>query len=325
MDTLLVLFPISGVITWIFLPPLVAFFVSIVCSLGGLSGAFILLPFQMSVLGFTSPAVSATNFVYNIVATPSGVYRFFKEGRMAWPLAWVIITGILPGIFIGYYVRILYLPDPRIFKLFVGLVLLSIGCWLLYQVTGRSQALKSMRGESNGGFAKEARQVSNRMHVPASSGLPSAAVVKTITFSLKTVEYEFWGERFQFSVPAMFLLALVVGVIGGSYGIGGGVIIAPFCVTVFRLPIYTVAGPALLSTFVTSVVAVFFYSVLPASGGASTAPDWSLGFLFGIGGFAGMYLGARIQKFVPQNFIKLMLGIIISALALAYIVQYFHT
>ncbi|HSB32861.1 MAG TPA: sulfite exporter TauE/SafE family protein, partial [Nitrospirota bacterium] len=126
------LFPVSGVKTWVFLPPLVAFVVSSLTSMAGVSGAFILLPFQMSVLGFTSPAVSSTNFVYNIVAIPSGVYRYFKEGRMAWPLTWVVIIGTLPGVFIGYYLRILYLPDPRAFKLFVGMVLLYIGGRLLY-------------------------------------------------------------------------------------------------------------------------------------------------------------------------------------------------
>jgi len=33
----------------------------------------------------------------------------------------------------------------------------------------------------------------------------------------------------------------------------------------------------------------------------SVAPDWFLGIMFGLGGMAGMYLGARFQKFVPAN------------------------
>jgi len=33
--------------------------------MAGISGAFLLLPFQMSVLGFSTPSVSATNFLYN--------------------------------------------------------------------------------------------------------------------------------------------------------------------------------------------------------------------------------------------------------------------
>jgi uncharacterized membrane protein YfcA len=323
MSMFSVSFPVSGVTTEVFFPPLVAFMVSAITSLAGLSGAFILLPFQMSVLGFTSPAVSATNFVYNIIAAPSGAYGYFKEGRMAWPLTWVIIAGTLPGIFIGYFVRILYLPDPHVFKLFVGLVLLSIGSWLLYQITGRAEAGKAAQLEANHTFAERAGLIREQIQARTAAGLPSEAAVKTITFGLKVIEYEFWRERFRFSVPAMFSLALTVGAIGGAYGIGGGVIIAPFCVAVFRLPIYTVAGASLLATFFTSIAGVFFYSMLPATGGVSTSPDWALGCLFGVGGIAGMYTGARLQKFIPQNFIKLMLGIIITALAIGYIVQFF--
>jgi uncharacterized membrane protein YfcA len=105
MENLYWLFPVSGVKTYIFIPPLVAFVVSFFTSMGGVSGAFLLLPFQVSFLNFTSPSVSATNFVYNIVAIPSGVYRYLKEGRMAWPLTWVVIVGTLPGVFIGYYIH----------------------------------------------------------------------------------------------------------------------------------------------------------------------------------------------------------------------------
>ena len=324
MDFLYAFFPVSGVKTWIFLPPLVALVVSAFTSLAGVSGAFILLPFQMSVLGFTSPAVSSTNFVYNIIAIPSGVYQYFKEGRMAWPLTWVVIAGTLPGVFIGYYIRTsAALSDPRAFKLFVGTVLLYIGSRLLYEITGKARAGKAKLGELDRKFAEQARLIREQQRSRSGAGLPPEAVVKTVTFNLKTIEYEFWGERFRFSVPAMFLLAFVVGVIGGTYGIGGGAIIAPFCVAVFHLPVYTVAGAALLGTFLTSIAGVLFYSVLPAAGGISTSPDWALGFLFGAGGFAGMYIGARLQKFVPQNLIKLLLGVMITALALRYITQYF--
>jgi uncharacterized protein len=323
MENLYWLFPVSGVKTYIFIPPLVAFVVSFFTSMGGVSGAFLLLPFQVSFLNFTSPSVSATNFVYNIVAIPSGVYRYLKEGRMAWPLTWVVIVGTLPGVFIGYYIRILYLPNPKAFKLFVGCVLLYLGLRLLYEMTSRSQKGKKQMKALEDKFNRHAKELKGNHQTHLTAGLPAGAVVKTVRFSLSRVEYEFWGERFSFSTPAMFLLALVVGVIGGTYGIGGGAIIAPFCVAVFHLPVYTVAGAALLGTFLTSIAGVFFYSIIPAKAGLATSPDWLLGFLFGAGGFIGMYLGARAQKFVPQKFIKLMLGIVITILALRYIGQYF--
>ena len=147
--------------------------------------------------------------------------------------------------------------------------------------------------------------------------------MKTLSFSLKKVEYEFWGETFSYNTVSMFMLAFIVGIIGGTYGIGGGAIIAPFCVAVFHLPVYTIAGAALMGTLLTSIAGIVFYSVMPAKSGLATSPDLLLGFLFGLGGFGGMYLGARFQKFIPQKFIKIMLGSLILYVAITYIAQFF--
>jgi len=323
MDFLYMHFPVSGVTTWGFLPPLVALVVSFFTSMGGVSGAFLLLPFQVSFLHYTSPSVSGTNFIFNIVAIPSGIYRYLKEGRLAWPLAWIISLGTLPGVFIGYYVRIYYLPDPRAFKLFVGCVLMYIGIRLLYEMTERSQRGKKEMKALDEKFDEYVRQVRQTRAEKISSGLPPGAVVKTVSVSVSRVVYEFWGQRFSFSTIGMFALSLAVGVIGGAYGIGGGAIIAPFCVTVFHLPVYTVAGAALVGTFLTSILGVVFYACVPLKAGISASPDFLLGFLFGMGGLLGVYLGARCQKFVPQKYIKLILGVLIVYLALKYIVQYF--
>ena len=108
-------FPVAGIEISPWIPPLVAFAISLLTSMVGVSGAFLLLPFQMSVLNFTSPAVSATNLVFNLVAIPSGVYRYIRDGRMNWPLLWAIAAGTLPGVAIGYYVRAWWLPDPAAF------------------------------------------------------------------------------------------------------------------------------------------------------------------------------------------------------------------
>lgn len=322
MDFLVFKFPVSQVETSIFIPPLVSFCVSVFTSMAGISGAFLLLPFQVSFLNFTTPSVSATNFVYNIVAIPSGVYRYVREGRMVWPLTLMVFIGTIPGVFIGYYLRVLYMPNPRDFKLFVGCVLLYIGLRLLYEMTPRSQRrqkeMKALEDKFNQQMEKPKEQRSGKI----SAGIPADAVVKTISVSLRKVEYEFWGQRFSFNTIGMFLLTFTVGIVGGTYGIGGGAIIAPFCVAVFHLPIYTVAGAALMGTFITSIAGVFFYSMIPVVTGLPTGPDWHLGALFGFGGFFGMYAGARLQKYVPQKFIKLMLGILITFVAIGYVWQY---
>lgn len=314
MGWLSVFFPVSGVHTWVWLPPLVAFVISFFSSMVGISGAFLLLPFQMSVLNFTAPSVSSTNLVFNLVAIPSGVWRYIKEGRMAWPLTWIVAAGTLPGIFIGYHVRVHYLPDPVQFKLFAGCVLLYIGYRLLADFFPWKARSSSTLDEK---FKAQAGQLAG-----ISAGLTADATVRIRYFSLARVEYDFWGETFSFSTMGMFLLAFAVGIIGGIYGIGGGAIIAPFCVAIFRLPVYTVAGAALAGTLITSVAGVIMYSVLPAPPGMATAPDWALGLLFGLGGMGGMYLGARCQKFVSQKILKLLLGGLLAFLAIQYLGAY---
>ena len=87
---------------------MVAFVITFFTSMGGISGAFLLLPLQVSILGFTTPAVSSTNFLFNITGTPGGVYRYAKEQRLVWPIALIIALGIIPGVFIGYYLRVKY-------------------------------------------------------------------------------------------------------------------------------------------------------------------------------------------------------------------------
>ena len=303
-------FPLSGVTVDPWIPPLVAFAVSFLTSMGGVSGAFLLLPFQMSVLGYTSPSVSATNQLYNIVAIPSGVYRYWREGRMIWPLVWAVVAGTLPGVLIGAIIRVTGLRDPRHFKLCAAAVLLYIGIKMVRDML-KQQAASAATGKAapSGPLA-------------ASYGNP-AATVRITESTLRRIGFTFQGENYSVPVSGIFLLCFIVGIVGGVYGIGGGAIVAPFLVTFFGLPVYTVAGAALMGTFVTSVAGVAFYSALaPFYPHLSVAPDWMLGVLFGLGGMAGMYLGARCQKFVPAKAIKWMLVTILVGTALKYILEF---
>jgi uncharacterized membrane protein YfcA len=315
-------FPVAGIEVNPLVPPLVSFFVALLTAPAGVSGAFLLLPFQVSVLGFSTPAVSPTNLLYNVVAIPGELFRYIREGRMAWPLVWVVVAGTLPGVVVGGFLRVHVFLDPRLFKLFVGCVLLYLGGRLLVETLGAVRKPRGELGVVEGKFQPQ-RAAERQEGKPFLAGLPADAVVATGSWSLRRVEILFWGERFAFSPLVVFALALVVGVIGGIYGIGGGAIMAPFIVSFFSLPIYTVAGAALAGTFVTSVAGVLFYLGLGASGTVAVPvqPDWGLGLLFGVGGLAGTYCGARLQRYLPERWIRLVLGVLVTALAVRYVAQ----
>ncbi|MFI6806874.1 TSUP family transporter [Streptomyces luteogriseus] len=85
------------------------------------------------------------------------------------------------------------------------------------------------------------------------------------------------------SPAALTALALGVGVIGGIYGIGGG----------------SLLGPVLAARG------------LPMTG--DVAPDWWLGLSCEVGGLVGGYLGARLQPRLPENALRLLLGVLATS------------
>lgn len=185
-------FPVSGVEANPIFLLAAAFAISLLAAPAGVSGAFLLLPFQVSVLGFTAPAVSPTNLIFNIVATPGGIYRYVREGRIVWSLTWTVVVGTLPGVFVGAVLRVKYLADPRAFEVFVGFVLLYLGARPLLEASLR------LRGRD--------RTVA-----------PPAGKVETTLVSARRIAYEFAGERFSFGTAPVLVLSFVVGIVGGIY------------------------------------------------------------------------------------------------------------
>jgi uncharacterized membrane protein YfcA len=295
-------FPISGIeIQW-WLPPLIAFVVAGLSSMAGVSGAFLLLPIQVSLLGIAGPVVSSTNMLYNIVAIPSGVYRYVREQRVVWSLVWAIIPGILPGIVLGVIIRVKLIPDPATFKAFAGLVLLYIAGRLVANVLRKKRA-----DEDNASGSQD-------------------AVVRSLELNRRCFAFEFNGRTYHQSTVKILAISLVVGIVGGAYGIGGGALLAPVLVTVFRFPIHTIAGTTLLTTFIASGVGIAAYTTLGALSGNSSmsvSPDWMLGGLLGVGGMVGMYVGARLQRIVPARLIKAVLAVMVLSVALRYVAAIF--
>jgi uncharacterized protein len=108
-----------------------AFVIAVLATPAGISGAVLLLPFQVSVLGTPSPSVTPTNLLYNVVSTPGALYRYWRQGQTGGRLALVLIAGTLPGVVAGSVIRVKVLPGPRVFDLVVAAVLVPLGAWLV--------------------------------------------------------------------------------------------------------------------------------------------------------------------------------------------------
>ena len=107
-----------------------AYLIAVIATPAGISGAVLLLPFQVSALGTPSPAVTPTNLLYNVVATPGALYRYRRQHQAGGRLARQLTAGTLPGVIAGSVIRVELLPSPRVFALVVAAVLLPLGTWL---------------------------------------------------------------------------------------------------------------------------------------------------------------------------------------------------
>jgi uncharacterized membrane protein YfcA len=107
--------------------------VATVTTPAGVSGAVLLLPIQVSLLGVPSPAVTPTNLIFNLFATPSGVlrYRRLRQESLLSPLAVRLLAGTVPGVVAGAVIRVEWLSGQQAFYLAAAAVLGTLGAMLV--------------------------------------------------------------------------------------------------------------------------------------------------------------------------------------------------
>lgn len=96
----------------------------------GVSGAVFLLPVQLDLLRVPSPAVTPTNLLYNLVATPGALLRYWRAGAVDARLTGQLLVGTVPGVVLGSVIRVYAAPGDREFRFLAAAVLLALGMWL---------------------------------------------------------------------------------------------------------------------------------------------------------------------------------------------------
>ena len=158
----------------------------------------------------------------------------------------------------------------------------------------------------------------------APSGLPSDFRIVTEERSWKRLTISYWGERRTFSVPAMVLIGFIVGIVASALGVGGGFMLVPILVSFYGLPMYVLVAGTIPFVIVLSITGLISYTLtLPMLTGVSTPPDWSFGLFVAAGAIFGAWLGSKTQKFIPEKYLKSMLGTITGVVGILYVANYF--
>lgn len=111
------------------------------------------------------------------------------------------------------------------------------------------------------------------------------------------------------SLVLPLLIGAVLGLAGGIFGIGGGMITPPILVTVFRQTQAMAQGFAIALVMPSSIVALLTFS-------NAGLVDWKMGALFALGGALTVSFGVRIAHRLPERRLRVAFALMLVATAL---------
>lgn len=316
------MFPVAGIRVPLWHLIWMGFWTGYTMGLVGEASGIFSLPYSMSVLQFANVNVSPTSLITTFL-NPFGALLGYWRGKQ-WNLdlaLWLCIGAVL-GSPIGPFIRVHFLSDPLPFKAVIGTALLLMAAHLWVQVTpwylrrtARQRAFKEKFDIMMEECVKAGR---------APCGLPADFKIVTLERSLKRVRIGYWDEEQSLSVPVMLLTGFAVGVVSSALGVGGGFLLVPIMVTLFGLPLYVLVAATIPYVITLSLTGLISYTVtLPLLTGASAPPDWSFGLFVASGAIFGAWLASKTQKFIPERYLKPMLGAVTGIVGTLYALNYF--
>ena len=291
----------------IYMNPLVvfggAFIIGVLFVIMGAAGGLFTAAFQITVLGTKGPVginagntIKPTNLFLTMCSPITGLMTFIKEKRFATPVAIPFAIGIVCGaFFIGPPLSAKYL-NLAAFKFYLGIICFVIGVKLFTEsLPGSIEKKKAMKAivQKFNKAVKEAKESGKAMEMGS---------IEFDKFNFMSFDMRFWGETFVAKPLMMLIGGLVMGIIASAFGVGGGFMFMPFMTTMVGYPMYLAVPIALAGTFSTSVGAVAKYVML------GYQPDWIMAALIAAGAMCGGVVGPKIQKKLPEIFLKRMLA-----------------
>lgn len=301
----------------VYLNPLIvfggAFVIGMLFVIMGAAGGLFTAAFQITVIGTKGPiginagnTIKPTNLFLTMCSPITGLMTFIKEKRFAYPVAIPFAIGIVLGaFFIGPPLSAKYL-NLAAFKFYLGIICLVIGIKLFQEslpsAIAKKKAMQAIVKKFNAAV-KEAKESGKAMEL---------GKVEFEKFNFIKFNISFWGETFVARPLMMLIGGVLMGIIASAFGVGGGFMFMPFMTTMVGYPMYLAVPIALAGTFATSIGAVAKYTML------GYQPDWVMAALIAAGAMLGGIVGPKIQKMLPEIFLKRMLAIALILTCLKY-------
>lgn len=261
---------------------LVGIFAGTFGSMLGLGGGIILVPalFYLPSLIPGIPPITpqlavGTSLMLIIITALSSTLSYAKKKLVDVPSAFLFFVGSAPGSVLGAWLSTRF--DSRSFTLYYGLFMLFMLIILTYR---KRLSPRNMKWKTT------------RTYVDVSG--------QTYTYG--------------YSRPLAVSLAFVVGTLSSVFGIGGGALLVPFMLVLFRFPAHVAAATSMLVILLSSIVGSFTHITLGhIVWGAvlATAP----------GAWIGGKLGSILSSKLSGNRIELILRLVLLLIAVRMLWQ----
>lgn len=269
--------------SWIILI-LIGFLSALVGSLVGIGGGIIIVPtliyfgMNLDILhGVTTQTAIGTSSIILIITGLSSTLGYLKAKQVDVKNGFLFLIGIIPGAMIGAYLS-QYLTLQS-FNFYFGIFLIIVSMMLMF-----------------------------KNHIPPIKMFQKQQYMKTF------IDND--GIQHQYAVvPSVaIIISFIIGGTAGLFGIGGGALMTPLMLLVFRFPPHVAVG--------TSMMMIFFSSVTSSVGHIALGHViWGYSIILIISSWIGAKVGVNINKHVKSQTVVTILRIVMLALGVYLLIR----
>lgn len=266
--------------------------VGFISGMFGIGGGFLMTPLLIFI--GIPPAVAVASVAPQIAAaSTTGVLAHWRRRALDLRLGLVLLAGGVAGTLLG----VLFFNAMRrvgrlepIITLSYAALLGAIGGFMLVE------SVRAVLRARNGAVVDPRRRPRPRWF-----GLP---------FRMR-----FPQSKVHMSVIPPLAVAAVIGFVGAVLGIGGGFLVVPALIYLFRIPTEVVVGTSLFQILFTAIAATLFHAA------TNHSVDLILAMLLMFGGVFGAQFGAQAGKSLKGDSFRLLLALILLATGARFVLD----
>lgn len=268
--------------------------VGFVSGLFGIGGGFLMTPLLIF-LGIPPAVAVATQSAQIVASSTTSAIGALRRNSLDLKLGGVLVAGGLVGSVLGVW---FFAAARRAGQLDLVIVVSYV---TLFTVVGSLMMRESVRefwSSRRGGKARPRRQ----------AGAHAA-------YLFLPLRMRFHRSKLYASVIPILAFALFVGFSGALLGIGGGFMVVPALLYVFRVPTAVVVGTSQFQILCTTLMALILHAV------ANQAVDIVLAILLILGGVFGAQFGARAGRNLRAELFRFLLAILLLGVGLRFAIE----